>query len=233
MTDPKGTRPYDASDLVEDALLEQELERLEGLSVEQLREEMRKKGVDPARAREATARALGVPPADVGVRAGAGGGGPAGKVVDFASAKERRRGNRTVLYAALAVAAAVGALAVGSSWRQIGGAIDAYFNPAPTENPVPKPTAQPETHEPTPQEKAAELRKEALVNVQKWYFGLALDQLEDAKELDPDGDNAQPIQDARAACKAGIEERRVAPPSAKFGIEPWEKPLKKPAPIQR
>jgi hypothetical protein len=91
----------------------------------------------------------------------------------------------------------------------------------------------PETHEPTPQEKAADLRKEALVNVQKGYFGDALDELEDAKELDPEGDKAQAIQDARAACEAGIEARKVAKPSAKFGVESWEKPLRKPAPIQR
>jgi hypothetical protein len=69
--------------------------------------------------------------------------------------------------------------------------------------------------------------------VQKWYFGDALDELEDAKELDPEGDKAQAIQDARAACQAGIEARKVAPPSAKPGLGSGEKPLRKPAPIQR
>lgn len=42
-----------------------------------------------------------------------------------------------------------------------------------------------------------------------------------------------PTATLRAAREAGIEARKVAKPSAKLGVESWEKPLRKPVPTQR
>jgi len=43
----------------------------------------------------------------------------------------------------------------------------------------------------------------AFVDIKKWYFDEALDKLLDAKELDPDGEKAQPVKDAYAAIEKG------------------------------
>jgi hypothetical protein len=174
----------DLEAVLEDLADEQELERLSKLTTEQLLEEMKKDGLDPARARADQERILAKARAER-----AGPAAPPAKVLSLAEARERRR--TPVVPLALAAAAAV-AVVVGVTKRE---AIEAMFTPEPTPTGTSVPQVPP-THEPTPAEKAAALRQKAFVNIAKGYYGEAQDQLDEAKALDPRGDSAEAVQDA-------------------------------------
>ena len=214
-------------DLIEDLLLEEELERLGKLSPEELAEEMRKKGVDPEAGRRVAEEALDKAMATRAVVPAA----PlptatppttATKVASLSEARERKR-SRAPVFATLAIAAAV-LLVIGVTHNPIERQIDAWLHPAPTETPTQTPqNPVPPTHEPTPLEKAAALREEAYANVAKGYMGEALDELNEAADLDPGGNQAQAVLDARAT----IFEKKPRPPQSKMAPAPWEKPLKK------
>jgi hypothetical protein len=83
----------------------------------------------------------------------------------------------------------------------------------------------PPAHEETPQEKAARLRDEAYVDVQKGYLDEAWDKLLAARELDPAGDTDPRVQQAYQTIDAGSAkpmEYMSKPP-----IAPYERPLKR------
>jgi hypothetical protein len=202
--------------LVQKLLDEAELERLGAMTPEQMEEEARSSGLDEAKARELLRRAIerGEPP-------------PAPNVSDVAAARKRLRGvGKVAAYLALAagVIATVGYVERGplaSRWQ-------AWFGPAPS----PTPPLVPPTHEETPLEKKArELREQAYVNVQKGYYKDAVDDLNEAKEIDPAGDSDPRVVKARYDIAVG-DPKRV--PSSKMGPDRWESPLPHtPRPIQR
>ena len=200
-------------DLIEDLLLEEELVRLGKLSPEELAEEMRKKGVDPEAGRKVAEEAIDKAMAPKAVA-------PAGKVASLAEARERKR-SRAPVFAMLAIAAGV-ALVIGVTHNPIERQVDAWLHPAPTPTQTPQ-NPVPPTHEPTPQERAAALREEAYVNIAKGYMGEALDELNEAADLDPEGNLADAVLQARAT----IREKKPKPPQSKMAPAPWEKPLKK------
>jgi hypothetical protein len=207
MTGPKPP-PADLPDFLDELADEQELDRLSKLSPEELRDEMKKEGLDPERGRAAVRRGLEAAGADTTAPAV-----PPANVVSLAAARERRR--LPVARIALAAAAAV-VVTVGIAKRE---ALEAWLAPSPT---APQMPPVPPTHAPTPPEKAAQLRAEAYVNIAKGYYGDAEDQLDEAKTLDPDGDKAPQVSEARGQILAS----KPPPPGyAKPPVGPGERPL--------
>lgn len=231
MTEPRSGK--DPAEFMQRLLAEAELDRLVALPPQQLRKELDDAGIPPGWGqdlmREALAKLDTIDPKDVPgvedppvapavVQKGRAAGG---KVV---SLDERRRGR---VFALLAAAAIV-LLVIGVVWRKnpmIRERIDAWFSPKPTA-PIPtQPPLVPPTHEETPKEKADRLREEAFVDVKKWYFDEAWDKLQDAKELDPAGDDDPAVQDAYRDIAAGYPE--PATDMAKPPVKGNERPLQK------
>jgi hypothetical protein len=205
--------------LVQELLDEAEIERLGAMTPEQIEEEAKSSGVGEGRARELLRRAI--------ERAD---GVPTSKVVDLAAARKRLRGPGMIV-ARLAIAASVAATIAAAEWGPITAQWAAWFHPAPTPTQQPAPPLVPPTHEETPLEKARRLREEAYANVQKGYYKDAVDELNEAAEIDPAGDTDPRVAKARYDIKVG-DPKRI--PSAKMGPDKWESPLPhKPRPIQR
>lgn len=197
--------------LVRELLDEAELERLGAMTPEQIEEAARSSGVGEKKARELLRRAIER-------------GDPASNVVDM-SAWKRLRGPGM-----LAIAASV-AVIIGTEWGPITAQWAAWFHPGPSPTQQPAPPLVPPTHEETPLEKARRLREEAYVNVQKGYYKDALDELNEAKEIDAAGDADERVAKARYDIAVGAPKRV---PSSKMGPDIWESPLPHvPRPIQR
>lgn len=78
------------------------------------------------------------------------------------------------------------------------------------EEPIARPDiVQP--HEPTPFERAADERKRALASCDAFAWRDCLDGLDRAKNLDPTGDAAQNVQDARKLATDALSKEQVAP----------------------
>lgn len=234
MSDPKDMRPRDAWDVVEDALFEEELEAIAELTPEQIREQLAALGADPEGGRriaeEVIAKKAGgaveasapgpAPAAKVAASSTGGGPAPVSKVISMDEARERRR-RRVGLWAFAAAAAITFAV---TQQKRIGVQIDAWFHPAPAPTELP-PQKPPEKVEPTPQERAAALRQDAYASVDMGYKGEALDELDEAHALDPDGGITDAIRDLRA--RAQEPRRKKLQFDAKTQVAPWEKPLEK------
>ena len=80
--------------------------------------------------------------------------------------------------------------------------IVAWISPPPPAPSVP-PSVSP-VNGLTPQERAAKVREEAFADCEKGYVDVCEDELDVAKELDPVGDDAEPVQHWRET----IRERR-------------------------
>src|SRR5690606_24791075 len=114
-----------------------------------------------------------------------------------------RRRLRAQWKAELAAVALVVALAL-VAWRLL-------REPAPqavTPEPDPPPTTAP-PRDPSPLERAHELRRAAFAACDDGRWQACLDGLEEARQLDPAGDRDDAVQDARR-----LVERRLAPPPA-------------------
>lgn len=98
---------------------------------------------------------------------------------------------------------------------------------APT---VSQPPPVPPPHEETPLEKARRLRAAAFVNLKKGYDGDAEDQLDEAKALDPDGEDDPAVQQARGDIKARKYQLDPGLGFSKGGLGPGERPLKRTPP---
>jgi len=224
-----------ARDFMRELLEEAEIAWIESLTPEQMEEEARGSGLASGEALEMLRRAIDAAdapetapaaPAEAPTKSSAE---PAkSNVLSF----ERARARRRTAYIALAAAAAV-AVTIGAIERKpIGEQIQAWFSPAPT-TPVPVPVPpplMPPTHEETPLEKARRLREQAYVDIQKWYFDYAWDELLEAKELDFDGDKDPRVQQAYR----DIDKGAPKPPMnmSKAPVEFYERPLKKQPPTQ-
>jgi hypothetical protein len=227
MTTPER-KPVDLEAALEELEDEEELERLETMSHEELLAEMKRDGLDPERGRAAVQRAID---AARGGKEGAGGAPAAGtagedakgKVVRLDAAKKRRT-FVTSVYVGLALAAGA-ATTVGLIGPQT---IAAWLSPAPAPTGTTPPIVPP-THEETPLEKARRLREEAFADVKEGYYGEAWDRLEEAKGIDPKGDEAGEVQKAWEEVQA---HKRVPHGFVKPGVGPGEVPLKRTPPKQ-
>lgn len=138
------------------------------------------------------------------------------------AAKAAAKRGRPAWLVPLAVAAAALLIAGGATyeWTPVGRQIDArLFPPAPTETPKPP---VPPTHEETPQEKAAKLRDQALVDAKKGYIGDATDELDAADQLDPRPEDSEQVKATRQLihdAKPRVE-NFAKPPTGKY-----ERPL--------
>lgn len=182
-TEPKRR----AWDLVEDAMVDDELERLANLTPEQLEEELKNEGIDPAETLEIVERAIAeadrlerekkkAPPVTPA---------PPAKVVRLDEARATRRPiwRRTPwLMAAAMLALTIGVLASQSA------TIVAYFNPQPSETP----------HQPTPHELMAATREKAFAACAQKDFGACEAGLDEAKKTDPTGETDPRVLRARA-----------------------------------
>jgi hypothetical protein len=220
--------PPDPLDFVEDLLAAEELEELAGKPVAELDASIREGGQDPAladaifervladrrgaamlravdeapaRSKEAPAsrrtRGSTVPP-------------PGSKVVPLVAARARRR---TLAPWLLAAAMFIAVLDVAFTHRK---AIVAYFEPAPP--PAPPAPWPPPSPAPTPAEIAADIRAGALRDCAKLLFDACQTGLDRAKDLDPQGENAPEVKEARDAIAAGLDAGAFE--GAKPGDEP-------------
>ena len=87
--------------------------------------------------------------------------------------------------------------------------------PAPTEQPAP-PLVPPKNPEESPLDKARRLREEAYVDVQKGFLDDATDELDEAKVLDPPGEDDARVKKARDDIQGGPLKRVL---DAKTGVE--------------
>jgi hypothetical protein len=224
MTTP-DEKPVDLEAALDELEDEEELERLEKMPHAELLEEMKRERLDPERGRAAVQRGID---AARGSKEGAGGApatgtageGTKGKVLSLAP--KQRKGPTPTVMVALALAAGVAAT-LGYTRRE---EITAWFAPGPgqTGKTTATPPRVPPTHEETPLEKARRLREEAYVDVAKEYYGEAWDRLEEAKGLDPKGDEAEKVQ---AAWKV-VQDHKPQPRGfVKPGVGPGEVPLKR------
>lgn len=213
----KHTHREPVVDFVRELLLEAEFDRIAALGPQPLREEFGDGDVPPGWGQELLRKAI--------ARVDAGEApAPRSNVVSL----DERRHARMRFYSAASAAAMV-LLVIGTLQRKpiekIGQRIDAWFSPTPTA-PVPTvPPVVPPTHEETPPEKAARLREEAYVDVQKGYLDEAWDKLEDASELDPAGDADPRVQQAYDTIHAASPKRMEY--MSKPPIAPYERPLKR------
>jgi hypothetical protein len=168
MTEGDGKR-RGAGRLIEDAIAEDEVERIGALSPEALAEEMKKEGRDPARAKAVAEKALAA--ADTSVE-------PAGKVVSLDARRKRRR-----TWTALALVAASFVGYVG--YKSLEPSTVAQAPPGPADL----------------QSRARGLRKEAFAACDKGNAAVCRDKLDQAKELDPGGEQDSEVTQARARIK--------------------------------
>jgi hypothetical protein len=191
----------DALDFVDDLLAEEEQERIAKLSPEELRAELARRGVDPKRVNDLVERVLAVAPGGGGVTSQAP--DAAAKVVSMDRARARRAA--PVVWVAVAAAAAV-AIGVGTYERQ---AIEAWFAPPRTPEPVPEAPWRRPVPQPTPEQVAATtLRQEAFTDCAKGYWGLCERKLNEAGRLDPDGESDARVQAARAEIAVNASDAR-------------------------
>jgi hypothetical protein len=181
--------PGGAADLIEDAIAEYEVERIGGLSPDELRDEMRREKRNPERADAILRRALAVvaetpdtAPGGSEQGAGASGGSSAGgepprKVVNLAQARANRRRLTT---GSLLVLAAMLLLWIGRRYRD-----DGVAGGAPDRRP-----------------EAAELRKEAVRLCREGQFAECEARLDRAFRLEPEGEGDPDVTRARAAIRA-------------------------------
>jgi hypothetical protein len=202
----KPPPPPDALDFIEGLLATEELEELAGKPIAVLDASIREGGQDPAladtifervlaeRRGAATLPAVHEAPASGKKRASTA-PPPSSRVVALAAARARRRSLTPWL---LAAAMLIAVLDVAFTHRN---AIVAYFAPGPP--PAPPAPAPPPSMAPTPQEIAADIRAGALRNCAKLLFDACKTDLDRAEALDPRGENAPEVQDARDAIAAG------------------------------
>lgn len=234
----KDPRREAARDLMRELLEEAEIQRIEELTPEQMAEEAKGSGLAPGEGLEMLRRAVAAVDASGAAQPSpAPAANGAAKVAEAGKPKvvslDERRRSRAGLFALLAAAALI-LLVIGAVWRNpmMRQQIDAWFSPKPT---APVPTHPlpivPPTHEETPKEKADRLREAAYVDIQKGYFDYAWDELEDARDLDPDGNLDPRVRKAYA----DIENGPPKPPliQSKPHTENWEQPLKKQPPRPR
>jgi hypothetical protein len=197
MTDD-DRKPGAAWDLVEDLIAEDEIERRRTMPAEERRAAMKAQGLDPDRAHVVASEVLaklGLPPIETP------------KVVSLAAEREKRRRPTWVL--ALVAAAALFVLVGG------GGAVVALRGPtpSPTTPAPPIPTAPPG---PSPEElareqraEANELRKVAAVECGTEKWGACYSHVEEAAQLDPQGDEARRVQRLRSKANRGLIQQQL------------------------
>jgi len=222
MTD-EDRKPGGARELLEDLLAEDEIERLQAMPAEERRAAMKAQGLDPDAARTRANEVLAKLGYETATAAPAAAPVPAPKVVSLAAEREKRRRPTWVL--ALVAAAALFVVVGG------GGAIVALSGPSPSATPSvpPIPTAPPG---PSPEQlaqeqraKADELRKVAAVECGKGDWRGCLENLNDARQLDPQGDDARAVRRLtdKAARELAWKDREVKQAPASRSIPSDEK----------
>ena len=101
---------------------------------------------------------------------------------------------------------------------------EAHHEPAPTATIAP---------EPTPLERAAELRLKAFDECSANHWQACLDGLDRAKALDPNGDLAPPVGAARDAATRGLTPEKAWPESVALPARSSPTPTPKPAPMPK
>ena len=140
---------------------------------------------------------------------------PPSKVVDLSQARTKRRPLAPWL---LAAAMLLVVIDVALTHKDV---IVARFTPALP--PAPSVPTPPPSTEPTPQKIAADLRADALRECAKHFFGGCEAELDRAKNLDPEGENAPQVKKARE----DIAE------AADAAASDWAKPGDSPAPAPK
>jgi hypothetical protein len=190
MSEPEPKR--DAIDFVDELLIEEEAERIAALSPESLHAEMAKSGLDPARAGLLVERVLAHEPSVV-VAEPREKSSPPGSVRTTPSMASiaRRRNTRRASMVWVGVAAVMATAAIAAARP----AILAWLAPAPVPSSPSPPSA------PAPEERAAALREEALTACAKGYLRKCEQGLDEAKKLDPSGENDVRVQKARGSIR--------------------------------
>ncbi len=208
-------------DAVDEAADVAEFERIMQQSLEEAEAQLRAAGVDLERAyaKIERAKAEGFAAAGKAPDATAGPGSAGSSNVVPIGAARRRAIPAWPIGLAVAAAAAL----VISAWQRE--AIVAYFSPkpAPTQTPVPPvPTAPPESPE---QLAANALRKAAYDDCAKGYFHFCEDELDEAAERDPAGNQTLEVNTARSAIAQAKNGKHGTYVKAPLG--PGEVPLKR------
>ena len=213
MKPAKEPRP-DALDFVHDLFAEEEADSLAELPPDERHAQMRARGIDPARAQALLAQVLAEhehmlaeherivterPPPDVqpGPIAASG-------PVQAADAVELHS-RRPLTWLALAIAAGF-AMAAGAFAAPT---VMAWLTPKP---PAPVPTLRSPEPPPSPQEVAAGLRREALSACAERDYAACESRLDRAKEIDPAGEEAVQVRDARAKIREAKDSVRKSGP---------------------
>ena len=216
---PAKERRPDALDFVHDLFAEEEDDAVAELTPDRRHDEMRARGIDPARAHALLAQVLAEheqvlaehqrivterPPAPVEP-----GPVPVGRAVqaaDFVDVHSRRPLSWLALAIAAGFAMAAGAFA--------GPTVVAWLTPKP---PVPVPTLRgPEPPQPpSPEEVAAGLRRDALSACAEEDYPACESRLDRAKEIDPAGEGDVHVRDARAKIRLAKDSLREPAPKPK------------------
>jgi hypothetical protein len=203
VSQPRKLRPDEVWDAVMKMVDEDEAKRLQGMSEEEIDREARAEGLDPAadRARgEALAarlrRTSDKVPVSREAAVGTGRAGPAPGVSGRAVPSTRPKPARRVPYAVWAIAAVVGVLALVLLFER--DEVMAWFNgePARIEPDRPRPP-----EEPSAQERAKALRREAEITCQLELWVRCGQKLDEATKLDPAGESEPRVQALRAVVK--------------------------------
>jgi len=180
--------------LIEDAVAEheaeQEAERVAGMDDEELAAELKKAGVDEAKLRGLTEKAIAA--ADAAERAEAKAPAPQPtKVVSLDAARERKRSGPP--WWTLAAAAAVLVTGTFVAMNQGDNGVS---------NPYPGDDAGPSANE-----EAARYRATAFDQCASKHFDLCQEALDRARQLDPSGEEEPRVKDARAAIARAIADK--------------------------
>jgi Flp pilus assembly pilin Flp len=195
---PAPLRPL--AEVLDEIRAEEELEELAAMDPAVLEKELVDSGYDPARleARIAAAREAAYAK-------------PAGEVVQLSAARAKKAAARTH-WGLLAAAASVALIAGFSGEHYLATSMPATTVTYAT---VGKPLS--------PWERAAPLRRQALRACAQGYYGECSDALDEARNIDPEGEKDAAVQAARVA----IAEDHVPEVYAKPHVGPRERPLQR------
>jgi hypothetical protein len=209
------------ADVIDEALLHEELDEFDAMDPEVLRKELAAAGYDAEATRAAVVaardQAYSEPPAASEPPVAQAPPAPPAKVVSLASAKKKREGFARLMPLAIAAGVALAADLGGYQYAA------SYRPPMTTNYPV-------YVGPPTPQQRALSRKERGLRLCTLGYYGECRDWLDEADKLDPDTEKDPRVKAARKSIAA--EEQGESPEgmpeyNAKPPLGPGERPLQR------